>query len=64
MVHPNLQNGDYKEVKSSDPIFISFDGKDIPNEEDKSVWPIFINESAYYEKKLAMSLTLKTTEEW
>ena len=64
MVHPNLQNGDYKEVKPSEPMFISFDGKDIPNEEDRSVWPIFINESAYYEKKLAMSLTLKTTEEW
>jgi len=64
MIHPNLQNGDYKEVKPGDPMFITFDGKTVPSAEDKSVWPIFINESAYYEKKLAMSLTLKTTEEW
>ncbi len=64
MVHPNLQNGDYKEVRPGDPLFISFTGNDIPSAEDRSVWPIFINEGAYYEKKLAMSLTTKTTEEW
>lgn len=64
MVHPNLLHGDYKEVKSGEPLFITFDGQNVPNTETQSVWPIFINESAYYEKKLAMSLTLKTVEEW
>jgi aspartoacylase len=30
----------------------------------RSVYPIFINEPAYYEKDIAMSLTLKTVENW
>jgi aspartoacylase len=28
------------------------------------VWPIFINEPAYYEKDIAMSLTVRSVEEW
>lgn len=64
MIHPDVSGKDYAEVKPESPLFISFDGKDIPNGEGHSTWPIFIDESAYYEKMLAMSLTLKTTEEW
>jgi len=64
MIHPQLQNADYTELKSGDPLFRSFDGEDIFYGENYSVWPIFINEAAYYEKKIAMSLTLKTIEEW
>jgi aspartoacylase len=28
------------------------------------VYPIFISEPAYYEKDIAMSLTVKSVEEW
>lgn len=64
MVHPNLRNGDYREVKPGDALFQTFDYKTIRYDGEQSVWPIFIDESAYYEKKLAMSLTVKTSEEW
>lgn len=64
MVHPNLLNGDYREVKPGDPLFQTFSGEDVPYRGEFSVFPIFIHESAYYEKKLAMSLTTKTSEEW
>lgn len=64
MIHPAVQDHDYREVRPGDPMFRSFDGKDLPYEGDRSVWPIFVNEAAYYEKKIAMSLTLKTEEEW
>lgn len=64
MVHPSLRNGDYREVKPGDPLFQTFDYETIAYDGDHSVWPIFIDESAYYEKKLAMSLTVKTSEEW
>ncbi len=64
MVHPNLRNADYSELSPGDALFMTFDGEDILYEGAQTVHPIFIDESAYYEKKLAMSLTTKTTEEW
>ena len=64
MIHPSLHSSDYLELKPGAPLFRTFDGKDIPFENDHSVWPLFINEAAYYEKKIAMSFTLKSIEEW
>ena len=68
MIHPNLKGRDYKELKKGDPLFRTFDGKDILYEGEadgrESVWPIFINEPAYYEKDIAMSLTVMTEETW
>ena len=56
------------ELKKGDKLFRTFDGKDILYEGEadgrESVWPIFINEPAYYEKDIAMSLTVKTVEMW
>lgn len=64
MIHFDLQNADFLELKPKQPLFRTFDGKDILYDGDQSVWPIFINEAAYYEKKIAMSFTLKSIEEW
>lgn len=64
MVHPALRNGDYGELAPGDALFQTFDYETIPYDGDRVVCPIFIDESAYYEKKLAMSLTVKTSEEW
>lgn len=68
MIHPDLDGHDYCELKKGDKLFRTFDGTDILYEGEadgkKSVWPIFINEPAYYEKDIAMSLTVKTTEMW
>ena len=68
MIHPDLLTRDYRELKKGDKLFRTFDGKDILYEGEadgrESVWPIFINEPAYYEKDIAMSLTVKSVEMW
>lgn len=68
MIHPDLLGRDYCELKKGDKLFRTFDGGDILYEGEtdgrESVWPIFINEPAYYEKDIAMSLTVKTEEMW
>ncbi|AVH73159.1 aspartoacylase [Nostoc sp. 'Lobaria pulmonaria (5183) cyanobiont'] len=57
MIHPELQDKDYQALNPGDPIFITFDDKTIVYEGTSTVWPIFINEAAYYEKGIAMCLT-------
>lgn len=68
MIHPDVDGRDYQELKKGDKVFRTFDGRDILYEGEAdgrtSVWPIFINEPAYYEKDIAMSLTVKTVEMW
>lgn len=56
MIHPELQDKDYQALNPGDPIFITFDDQTIVYE-GTTVWPIFINEAAYYEKGIAMCLT-------
>jgi len=68
MIHPEVFGRDYRELREGDKLFRSFDGEDIlfrrePGDPE-AVYPIFINEPAYYEKDIAMSLTTKTVEEW
>ncbi|WP_373530019.1 aspartoacylase [Nostoc sp.] len=62
MIHPQLQFRDYEPLNPGDPIFLTFAGKDILYEGASTVYPIFINEAAYYEKGIAMYLTQKQQE--
>ena len=55
MIHPALQGKDFCELKSGMPVFMGFDGKEILWE-GETCYPTFINEAAYYEKGIAMSL--------
>jgi succinylglutamate desuccinylase len=57
MVHPALQFRDYEPLAPGDPMFLSFDGETLPYEGPSTVYPVFINEAAYYEKGVAMCLT-------
>jgi aspartoacylase len=59
MIHPQLQFRDYEPLHPGDPIFLTFDGQAIAYEGSSTVYPVFINEAAYYEKGIAMSLTQK-----
>ncbi|MDX2215879.1 MAG: aspartoacylase [Oculatellaceae cyanobacterium bins.114] len=59
MIHPQLQFKDYQPLHPGDPIFLTFDGQVIIYEEPSTVYPIFINEAAYYEKGIAMYFTEK-----
>ncbi|MEH2168382.1 MAG: aspartoacylase [Nostoc sp.] len=62
MIHPQLQFRDYEPLHPGDPMFLTFEGKDIFYEGESTVYPIFINEAAYYEKGIAMYLSQKQEE--
>ncbi len=64
MIHPRLQFQDYKPLHPGNPMFITFDGKDIFYKGESTVYPVFINEAAYYEKGIAMHLTQKHKEKY
>lgn len=59
MVHKNVQDSDFKPLCKGDPIFTLFDGTEVTYQGDSEVYPHFINEAAYYDNNLAMSLAEK-----
>jgi aspartoacylase len=67
VVHPERQHRDWQPIRAGDPLFLTVDGTTIPfhPEEDladQPVWAVFINEAAYGEKGIALSLTSR--EHW
>ena len=56
MVHKNVQDRDYQPIAPGDPIFTLFDGTEVAFDGSETVYPTFINEAAYYDNNLAMSL--------
>jgi succinylglutamate desuccinylase len=61
MIHPDRQGQDYQPLSLKDPLFIDLQGKTIFHEDEQTVFPVFINEAAYYEKGIAMVLTKQQT---
>ena len=61
MVHKNVQDQDFKVLTKGDPIFTLFDGGEICYQGDYEAYPHFINEAAYYDNNLAMSLAKKVS---
>lgn len=59
MVHKNIQDKDYKPIQPGQPLFTLFDGTELCYEGTDTVYPTFINEAAYYDNNLAMSLNEK-----
>lgn len=57
MIHPQLHFQDYKPLTPGAPMFLTFDGEAIAYEGASTVYPVFINEAAYYEKGIAMCIT-------
>lgn len=57
MIHPHLQGRDYESLNPGDPIFLSLTGETLLYTGETVVFPVFINEAAYYEKDIAMVLT-------
>lgn len=64
MVHPKLQGRDFCELRDGDALFTTFDGRELTFSREEHrvpaekvcVYPVFINEAAYYEKKIALML--------
>ncbi|MFN9646127.1 MAG: aspartoacylase [Cyanobacteriota bacterium] len=66
ILHPRLQDRDWRPLRPLDPLFQTLAGDTLPwrpePEDPPVVWPVFINEAAYEEKGIAFSLTQR--EEW
>jgi len=62
LVHPNLQDRDWHPLKSGDPLFIDAESRTSVFEGEDGIVPLFINEAAYAEKAIALSLTKR--ERW
>lgn len=64
MVHQDVQGHDFKELKDGDNLFQLFSGEVKPfsrkeynvPDEHAQVFALFVNEAAYYEKKIALML--------
>ncbi|OAN11497.1 aspartoacylase [Photobacterium jeanii] len=59
MVHKAVQDADFSPLKDGDPIFTLFNGEEVYWQGDYIAYPHFINEAAYYDNNLAMSLAEK-----
>lgn len=59
MVHKNIQDRDYQPITPGAPLFTLFDGTVLNYDGTEVVYPTFINEAAYYDNNLAMSLNDK-----
>ena len=59
LIHPERINQDWKMIKKGDPLFLDSQGIIHKYERDQLIWPVFIGEVAYKEKKIAMSYTKK-----
>lgn len=62
MVHPDRQDRDYDAIYNGDAIFMDFDGESLFYEGEE-MYALFINEAAYYEKGIAMTLAKKRVKE-
>jgi len=59
LIHPKRINKDWKLIKKGDPLFLDSQGITHRYDGDQLIWPVFIGEVAYKEKKIAMSFTKK-----
>jgi len=60
-IHPNLQDRDFSLLCPGDPTFLSFSGETLQYDGAEPLYPFFVNECAYYEKKIAFHLGKKIT---
>lgn len=58
-VHPNLDRADFKELHPGDPVFINIEGEELGFDGKESIIPFFINEAAYQDDRLAMTMSKK-----
>ena len=59
---------DWIQIKNGDPLFLDESDKNINYISRDNVYPVFIGEAAYKEKKIAMSFTkkekIKCSKDW
>ena len=67
LIHPQRQGRDWQPMRPGEALFLDAVGGTVAYEppqglEGRTVWPVFINEAAYGEKGIALSLTQR--EAW
>ena len=58
-VHPAFQDRDFQPLYPGDPLFMRYDGDVVTYDGEAGLYPVFINEAAYYEKRIAATLCEK-----
>lgn len=58
-IHCDFQGKDFQEIEGKYTPFQNFAGREIEMKTEKKLYPIFINEAAYYPQKLAFTLCQK-----
>ena len=58
-IHPDRENKDFVAIHPGDPLFIDADGQVITHDGPETIWPMFINEAAYQNDRLGMTLSHK-----
>ncbi|XP_007551285.1 N-acyl-aromatic-L-amino acid amidohydrolase (carboxylate-forming) B-like [Poecilia formosa] len=58
-IHPHLQDRDFCLLRPGEPLFQTFSGETVKYQGDEALYAFFINECAYYEKGIALSLARK-----
>jgi len=59
IIHKDIQDKDFTLLQNGQNIFKKFNGEIIKNKEKSELYPVFINEAAYYDQKIAFTLTKK-----
>jgi aspartoacylase len=60
-IHPDRQDRDFVPLQHGDPLYLTFDGREVPYEGPSGLVPVFVNEAAYYEKRAALTLAQERT---
>ncbi len=63
MIHPTLEGRDFLALTKGAPVFLTFDNQTIPWNEE-TIYPCFIGEAAYLEKRIAFSVLQSSEELW
>lgn len=58
---PYMQDGDFRLLHPGEPLFQTFSGETLSYRGKEPLYPFFINECAYYEKSIALSLARRRT---
>lgn len=61
-IHSQLQGKDFKSIKGNYMAFKTFNGETVTLKTNEELFPIFINEAAYYPQKLAFTLCRKKSK--
>lgn len=64
MIHPDLQDQDYRRLAPGEPIFILDTGETVPFDYPEAVYVAFVNEAAYYDQAHGLSLMRKERLSW